>query len=250
MDEDEIFSARPSRCGGRPSLPHRQTHLQAGKPPTQHLPSLLVAQDHLGYVHLLHGDLHAAVPLLERALAVATEHDQIHGLIRASSRLAYVLALLGEREKGLDVLGRALGRYTARVTPPIRAYGTMTASAYLAAGAYEDARAEIRQGLAAAAERHARGYLAPLQRLAAEVLAHDHDFAGARARLDEALASAADHEMRPEVAHCHLALGRLSRRTGRRQEAQEHLIIATTMYREMVMRFWLEQAEAEMRDLA
>ena len=29
---------------------------------------------------------------------------------------------------------------------------------------------------------------------------------------------------------------------GRRQEAQEHLTIATTMYREMDMRFWLEKA--------
>ena len=30
----------------------------------------------------------------------------------------------------------------------------------------------------------------------------------------------------------------------RRNEAREHLITATTMYREMDMRFWLEQAEA------
>jgi hypothetical protein len=36
------------------------------------------------------------------------------------------------------------------------------------------------------------------------------------------------------------------RRTGKRQEAREHLATATTMYREMNMRFWLEQAEAEM----
>jgi tetratricopeptide (TPR) repeat protein len=211
----------------------------------QHPPSLLVAQDHLGYVHLLRGDLHTAVPLLERALALATEHDLIHGIIRASSRLAYALALLGEGERGLGVLAGALGRYTARVTPPVRAYGTTMASAYLAAGAYEDARAEICQGLAAAAERHARGYLAPLRRLAAEVLAHDDDFAGVRARLDEALASAAEHEMRPEVAHCHLALGRLSRRTGRRQEGQEYLTAATTMYRDMGMTYWAERAEAE-----
>jgi hypothetical protein len=56
--------------------------------------------------------------------------------------------------------------------------------------------------------------------------------------------------MHPEVAHCHLGLGKLYRRTGKRQEAQEHLTTATTMYREMDMRFWLEQAEAEMRGLA
>ena len=33
------------------------------------------------------------------------------------------------------------------------------------------------------------------------------------------------------------------------EQAQEHLTTATTMYREMGMRFWLEQAEAEMRQL-
>ena len=52
------------------------------------------------------------------------------------------------------------------------------------------------------------------------------------------------------VAHCHLGLGKLYRRTGKRQEAQDHLTTATTMYREMDMRCWLEQAEAEMKDLA
>ncbi len=43
--------------------------------------------------------------------------------------------------------------------------------------------------------------------------------------------------MRPLVAHCHLGLGKLYRRTGKREPAQEHLTIATAMYREMDMRF-------------
>ena len=36
---------------------------------------------------------------------------------------------------------------------------------------------------------------------------------------------------------------------GKREQAQEHLTTATTMYREMGMSFWLEQAEAEIRTL-
>ena len=55
--------------------------------------------------------------------------------------------------------------------------------------------------------------------------------------------------MRPLAAHCHLGLGRLSRRTCKRQEAQEHFSGAPTMYREMDMQIWLEQAAAEMRQL-
>jgi len=50
--------------------------------------------------------------------------------------------------------------------------------------------------------------------------------------------------MRPLIAHCHLGLGRLYRLTGKLQEAREHLTVAVTMYREMDMRFYLEQAEA------
>jgi Double zinc ribbon len=55
---------------------------------------------------------------------------------------------------------------------------------------------------------------------------------------------------RPLVAHCHLGLGKLYRRTGKREEAREHLTTATTMYREIDMAFWLEQAEAEMSAVA
>ena len=53
--------------------------------------------------------------------------------------------------------------------------------------------------------------------------------------------------MRPDVAHCYLGLGKLYRRTGKRDQAQEHLTIATTMYREIGMTYWLEQAEAEIQ---
>jgi len=58
------------------------------------------------------------------------------------------------------------------------------------------------------------------------------------------LALAEPHGMRPLVAHCYLGLGELDRRTGKREQAQEHLTTATAMYREMGMTYWLEKAEA------
>jgi hypothetical protein len=54
--------------------------------------------------------------------------------------------------------------------------------------------------------------------------------------------------MRPLVAHCHLSVGKLYVRTGKRHEAREHLVTATAVYREMDMRFWLAQAEAAMKE--
>ena len=52
--------------------------------------------------------------------------------------------------------------------------------------------------------------------------------------------------MRPLVAHCHLGLGQLYRRTGNREQAQAHLTIATTKYREMDTPYWLERAKTEL----
>jgi tetratricopeptide (TPR) repeat protein len=66
----------------------------------------------------------------------------------------------------------------------------------------------------------------------------------------QALALAEPRGMRPLVAHCHLGLGKLYRRTGKPEQARERLTAAIAMYREMDMPFWLKQAEAEVRELA
>lgn len=215
-----------------------------------HPTSLAVANRYLGYVHSLRGEMDTALPFLERGLTIAREHDLFHATIFTSAHLAYALVLLGERERGLECLARAraLERSTGVITPRWHHYGTVTASAYLAAGCPEEARTEIRLGLAAATERNAWGYRALWLRLEAEVLAQG-DPAGARECLEEALALAAQLGMRPEVAHCHLSLGKLYQRTGKRQQAREHLTTAVTMYRDMDMRFWPMQAEAALREV-
>jgi hypothetical protein len=50
--------------------------------------------------------------------------------------------------------------------------------------------------------------------------------------------------MRPLVAHCHLGLGSLYARNGRRKQARAELAAAIDLYRAMGMTFWLPQAEA------
>jgi hypothetical protein len=49
--------------------------------------------------------------------------------------------------------------------------------------------------------------------------------------------------MRPLVGHCHIGLGSLHAKAGQHEDAREHLATAMTLYREMDMQFWLEQAE-------
>src|SRR5881296_1546682 len=60
--------------------------------------------------------------------------------------------------------------------------------------------------------------------------------------LESAVTSASPRLYTPK----HLGLGKLYRRTGKREQAQEHLRTAATMYREMDMRFWLDQVDAEL----
>jgi hypothetical protein len=55
--------------------------------------------------------------------------------------------------------------------------------------------------------------------------------------------------MRPLIAHCDGGLGKLYRQAGIQQQAKEHLTTATAMMREMEMGLWLEEAEAELKEL-
>jgi tetratricopeptide (TPR) repeat protein len=66
----------------------------------------------------------------------------------------------------------------------------------------------------------------------------------------EALTLATELGMRPLVAHCHLGLGKLYRRTGRREQAREHLATATMMYREMDKTYWLNRRRFLLTSLA
>jgi hypothetical protein len=55
--------------------------------------------------------------------------------------------------------------------------------------------------------------------------------------------------MRPLIAHCHLGLGKLYRRTDNGVKAQQHLTTAATMYREMGMNFWLTKSDAALSEV-
>jgi tetratricopeptide (TPR) repeat protein len=65
----------------------------------------------------------------------------------------------------------------------------------------------------------------------------------AEAHYQQALALARELGMCPLMAHCHLGLGTLYRKMGRREQAQGELSAAIEFYRAMAMTFWLPQAE-------
>src|SRR5882724_954980 len=99
---------------------------------------------------------------------------------------------------------------------------------------------------------HVRGakrcYQAWALRLLGDVTTHRArpDVATAAAHYGAAMNLASELEMRPLLAHCHFGLGTLYRRTGKPEQAKEHLTTAAAMYGDMGMTYWLEKLEKDL----
>jgi class 3 adenylate cyclase/tetratricopeptide (TPR) repeat protein len=199
----------------------------------------------LGRAHLRRGDVPRATRVLERGLDLCRTWQIVVAIALVAAALGAAYALAGRADEALPLVAGAVeefGRRQNHVRPAfiLQCAGT----AYLSAGRIDEAASHAREALALTRRLGARGSEAHALCLAGDVASTG----GAQDAEDyyrEALALAEPRGMRPLVAHCHLGLGKLSRRTSKREQAQEHLTTATTMYREMDMRFWLEQAEKE-----
>jgi class 3 adenylate cyclase/tetratricopeptide (TPR) repeat protein len=193
-----------------------------------------------GLVYLRKGDLDEAQRLLEPAVELvrSLELSLIRSGTIANLGLTYVYR--GAVEPGLALLEEA------RERRPV-----LLAEGYLVAHRFDEAKATARRALE---DARPAGELAIVARaswlVGAAATALDPPAATeAIEAYRDAAAMAEQIGMRPLVAHCHLGLGTLYRRTDKRDDARGHLTTATTMYRAMDMPFWLEQAEAEVRIL-
>jgi class 3 adenylate cyclase/tetratricopeptide (TPR) repeat protein len=202
----------------------------------------------LGGTLVMRGDLSRAIPLLERGRAVAIERGVTLLLGWYGSALGYAHALQGRTSLAVPFIEEAIVHNQAigRVTS-IAHHRSLLAEAHLLGGRPDDAKRVVAGALDLARRLGERASEADALRIFGEcsAIGGGADLATARQSLEQALALAEELEMRPLVAHCHLGLSKLYRRTGDREQAREHLTTATRMYREMDMRFWLEQAEAE-----
>ena len=204
----------------------------------------------LGFTHLRRGDLARAVSMLEQGLDVARARAISFQLPPLGSHLGYAHGLVGRTQEGLALLEQALddARSTRRARLAVLVQ-EMLAQVYLACGRKDDAAMTAENALDASRRIRARGWEARILKVLADVAADGThaDFGKAQGLYREALDLAVELGTHPLIAHCHLGLGKLYRRTGQREQAQEHLTTATTMYREMGMTYWLEKAEAEMK---
>jgi class 3 adenylate cyclase/tetratricopeptide (TPR) repeat protein len=215
----------------------------------KHVYSILLPLLGLGTLTLDQGDFAGAVAPLERGLDLCRTrevplllHDFAWALGAAyhgTGHRAEGVALMEDAARGVAERNRRWSGWAG--------YAGALGGAYLLDGRLADATRIAQEGLAAARQLGERELEGQLLRLLGAIAAHPDRFEvdTAEAHYRQALALAEALGLRPLMAHCHLGLGVLYRRAGRRQQAPEHLTIATTMYREMEMPFWLEKADAE-----
>ena len=204
--------------------------------------ALANAMNAWGFLCRRQGNFAAAIPVLEEGLHLSRTLGFQDFVMTLGALLAEVLAETGRTGEAQALLDEDP---QPSYTDSVHGFRPHT---LLLVGRLHDARVLAGERLARHRERGERGAEAWMLWLLGELAARElPGETGATAdRFRQALALANELSMRPLLAHCYLGLGKLYKCTGKREQAQEHFITATTMYREMDMRFSLEQSEAEM----
>jgi tetratricopeptide (TPR) repeat protein len=211
-----------------------------------HALSLLFPLFSLGMLKFEQGDFAAAIAPLERGLELCRTREILLVLHDFTWALGAAYQRAGRHDDGIALMETAARGFAARNQRWSMWDGRVASlgAAYLLGGRLADTGRITQDGLAVARQQGERGVEGRLLRLLGDI-ATDTDTA--EAHYQQARVIAEELSLRPLTAHCHLGLGKLYRRTSKSVQGREHLTIATTMYREMDMRFWLEQAEAELQ---
>jgi tetratricopeptide (TPR) repeat protein len=216
-----------------------------------HPNSLIFAYLNLSHLHSVRGQLDQTSRLLERAVEEARDRDITMWAPVMTASLGYMHARSGRSTEGISRLKQALTAFEASGYGYLHSISVaQLGEAYLLAGNVEDASTCAERAVMLSRMRGERGHEAWSLRLLGDIASYRNGPGEVTAEGPYLTARdlALELGMRPLIAHCHLGLGKLYRRTGQHAQAQEHLTTATTMYREMGMTYWLEQAESNMRE--
>jgi predicted ATPase/class 3 adenylate cyclase len=212
--------------------------------------SISVAIQSLGLLYLAKGDLDRAGSALRRALEVQRASESPQLFVTTAAGLGFAHALSNRVAEGLPLLEQALEQADAQKrTGRLARLVVWLSEAQLLADRGKEALRTAERALRLARAHREQAYEAHALRLLGDIAARagSPSLEEAQGHYHAGLALADRLSMRPVVAHCHLGLGKLYRRTGTQDQARAQLATATTLYREMDMRFWLEQGEVELR---
>jgi class 3 adenylate cyclase/tetratricopeptide (TPR) repeat protein len=213
----------------------------------QHPVSLVSAYRSVGLQYLGQGNLHQALPVLERAAGLCEDADLPFHFSLLAPVLGAAYVLCGRADEAVRLLERVLEQ-----TASSGSMGGQTSllftlgEAHLRAGRLEEASTLAARALKHARTYQERGHEAYALRLLGEIAAHREppEVEEAEASYRQAMALAESLGMRPLVARCRLGLGTLYAKTGQREPARAELAAAIELHRAMEMTFWLPQAEA------
>ena len=187
--------------------------------PTNHAFTVGLAHFGAGTLHLLKGDWAKACSLVEHGIAVLRTGSVVTLFPRMVALSAWLLAQVGERSEALNRLREGeqlVEREAARGIVVHRGWVYHSLGrACLLLGRLDEAR---RLGDRAVESSPARpGSAAHALHLLGDIATHPDRFdaESGEAHYRQALALAEPRGMRPLVAHCHLGLGKLYRRTGK-----------------------------------
>ncbi len=208
--------------------------------------SLIVACYGSSMVSLRQGDVHRAIPMLERGMGLCQDWHIPLLLPRQTAALGLAYALDGRGAAGLALVEHGVEQAVARGRPWGLAFVVACLSeAYLLAGRQEEAHQRAAQALDLARQYQQRGQQAWALWLQGESTARQAspESEPAAGHYRQALALAEELGMRPLQAHCHRGLGTLYATTDQREQARAELSAALALYRAMDMTFWLPQTQ-------
>jgi tetratricopeptide (TPR) repeat protein len=212
-----------------------------------HPNSLVHAYLDVGFLALRTRDLSRAIPMLERGLELCRVYNILVWFPETAAALGCAYALAGRIAEALPLLEQAEQRGAAMGTVGGQSLRVgYVSEAYLRAGRMQEAVQLAERALDLSRAHKERGHEAWALRLLGEIAARQAPPAAtqAEAHYRQALVLADELGMRPLQAHCHLGLGTLYAKIGRREQARAELSTAIGLYRAMDMIFWLPQAEA------
>jgi tetratricopeptide (TPR) repeat protein len=211
-----------------------------------HPASLMLASRGIGVLALHQGDLHRALPVLERAMGICYEADLPGWFPMVADALGAAYTLAGRIADAVPLLTQVMEQTTVTDRAGIQTLCLLSlGEAQVLADHLAEAHALTERALALSREYQERGHQAYARRLLGDIAAQREppEIAHAEANYQHALALAEALGMRPLQAHCHRGLGTLYAATGRREQARTELSTAVEMYRAMDMTFWLPQTE-------
>ena len=211
-----------------------------------HPGSLMLASWGLGLLTLYQGNMHRALPLLERAVSLCQDAGFLIYFPLMAAPLGAAYTRFGRGTDAVPLLSQAIEQTTATEMAGFQALCCLPlGEAQMLAGRLKEAHALTERALALAREHQERGHQAYALCLLGDIAARREPPEGdqAEAHYRHALALAEALGMRPLQAHCHRGLGTLYAKIGRHQQAHTELSAAIALYRTMAMTFWLPEAE-------